>query len=153
MSYDRCKTCICASTGVLTLCGQNLRSLSWETGSQESDAALYRLLVPTQAETLHLSHREFCALLNSIEHLSVTRLGIRTDTQFCEMEPYSGNISVTLSDGQVFSCTATPCFRAGANRAVQVIDTALYLLEAPSAQSLKNKLLKMGIAGMAHISL
>ena len=142
---------VCTAPGVLTICGQDVLSLSWHTRSPEVDAELFRLFDPTRIGGLHLSHSEFKKLLADVKYPSVVYLAIQTAGKRCELEPYSGSITVTLSGGQTFSCTATPPFSASEPKASQVADTALYLLEAGTVRDLEVKLHKMSLLGMVSL--
>ena len=142
---------VCTAPGALTICGQDVLSLSWHTRSPEVDAELFHLFDPTRAGGLHLSHSEFKKLLAAVKHPSVVYLAIQTAGKLCEMEPYTGNISVTLSGSQTFSCTATPPFNASQNEAAQVADATLYLLEAGAVRDLEVKLLKMSVLGIVSL--
>ena len=142
---------VCTAPGALTICGQDVLSLSWHTRSPEVDAKLFCLFDPTRAGGLHLSHRDFKNLLAEVEHPSVIYLAIQTGGKLCELEPYTGNITITLSGGQTFSCTATPPFSASEPKPPHVADTALYLLEAGTVRDLEFKLLKMSVLGMASL--
>lgn len=142
---------VCTAPGALTVCGQDVLSLSWHTRSPEVDDNLFHLFDPTRTGGLHLSHRDFKKLLADLEPPSVIYLAIQTAGKLCQLEPYTGSITVTLSGGQTFSCTATPPFSASESRVSQVADTALYLLEAGSMRDLEVKLLKMSVLGMASL--
>ena len=142
---------VCTVPGALTVCGQDVLSLSWHTRSPEVDAELFRLFDPTRIGGLHLSHSEFKKLLADVKYPSVVYLAIQTAGKLCELEPYSGKITVTLSGGQCFSCTATPPFNASQGEAAQVADAALYLLEAGTVRDLEVKLHKMSLLGMASL--
>ena len=142
---------VCTAPGALTICSQDVLSLSWHTRSPEVDAELFRLFDPTQTGGLHLSHSEFKKLLTDVKYPSVVYLAIQTAGKLCEMEPYTGSITVTLAGGQTFSCTATPPFSASQNEASQVSDAALYLLETGTVRDLEVKLHKMSLLGMVSL--
>ena len=139
---------VCTAPVALTICGQDVLSLSWHTRSPEVDAELFRLFDHTRIGGLHLSHSEFKKLLADVKYPSVVYLAIQTAGKLCELEPYTGKISITLSGGQTFACKATPPFNASQSEAVQVADAALYLLEAGTVRDLEVKLHKMSLLGM-----
>ena len=131
------------------ICGQEVQSIQWETRSRDSDETLWQMLSDRQAMARTWTQQEFCRQLAAIKKLSLWTLCIQTDANLCEIHTGSKEIVVTLNSGQAFSCKATPAFAPGANEAVQVIQTALYLLTASTPLSVKQKLSKLALLGFA----
>ena len=136
--------------GTLTVCGQEVQSISWESFSQTTSAS-GEVLRPLVETLLHGPHQldigEIIRQVPSLyraDGLNLLELNIQTNFgSYCMEYSWEGSsISVSLSDGGSASCCTV---RTGMP---DVLEVLLYLMQANTREALERKLAKMSILGM-----
>ena len=141
---------LCLAPGALTVCGQEVQSIAWQSFSPTTSAS-GEVLRPLVETLLHGPHQldidEIMSQVPSLyraDGLNLLELNIQTSCGSYRMG-YSwegSSISVSLSDGGSASCRTV---RTGMP---DVLEVLLYLMQANTWEALERKLAKMSILRM-----
>lgn len=135
----------------LTICGQSVNVIQWDTASRQNNEDVWNNLtgLPKDGQTC-LTHDNFCDLLQDVEGLILRRVTICTDQCTLDILPYDRQtITLTLTGQEPFTFHATPRFEAGVSQTVQVLHTALFFLSCKTLQDAEKKLAKLQMLGGA----
>lgn len=141
---------LCLAPGALTVCGQEVQSITWRSFS-ETSCASKELLRPLVETLLHGSHQpgireitEQVTSLYSAGGLDLNGLTVHTGSGFYYMEYFwkGSSIRVSLSDGRSASC------RTVSSKMPEVLEVLLYLMQATTQEKLEPQLSKLHFLGM-----
>ena len=136
--------------GTLTVCGQEVQSIAWESFSQATSAS-EEVLRPLVEKLLHGAHQldidEIMRQVPSLyraDGLDLLDLSIHTSSgSYCMEYSWKGSsIRVSLPDGG-----STSCRTVGTDMS-DVLEVLLYLMQATTQEKLETQITKMCILGM-----
>ena len=133
--------------GELQLCGCPVCCMEWETPYPASEEAMWTILerLPAPAK---LTPSAFLDLLREYPPLHLTHVRIKTETCDAHIFPATHEINLSFTSGYSTSLYLKNSDAGNINATVSAIDNTLYLIDATSEESIRNRLAKMRLLGV-----